>query len=100
MKPCGCPALPSGLQWLGTLTLLLGGCAHPLAAQLKSVPVYPLLAVRQGWAAGLDFGSGLNDASGHARHLGARVGGGGGRAPPAAPPGARGGAGPARARRG
>src|SRR3990170_1063005 len=79
MKPCGCPALPSGLQWLGTLTLLLGGLAQPLAAQLKSVPVYPLLAVRQGWAAGLDFGSGLNDASGHARHLGARVGGGAGR---------------------
>ena len=79
MKPCGCPALPSRLRWLGTLTLLLGGLAQPLAAQLKSVPVYPLLAVRQGWAAGLDFGSGLNDASGHARHLGARVGGGAGR---------------------
>ena len=79
MKPCGCPALPSRLRWLGTLAPLLGGLAQPLAAQLKSVPVYPLLAVRQGWAAGLDFGSGLNDASGHARHLGARVGGGAGR---------------------
>jgi len=58
--------------------LLLSGW-QPLAAQLKSVPVYPLVAARQGWAGALDYGSGLNDASGHARHLGGRLGGGTGR---------------------
>jgi hypothetical protein len=58
--------------------LLLWGW-QPLAAQLKSVPVYPLVAAPQGWAGAIDYGSGLNDASGHARHLGVRVGGGTGR---------------------
>jgi len=55
--------------------LLLWGW-QPLAAQLKSVPISPLVAARQGWAGALDYGLGLNDASGHARHLGVRIGGG------------------------
>jgi hypothetical protein len=67
------------MPWVGALALLLGTLAQPLAAQLKSVPVYPLITARQGWAVALDYGSGLNDASGHARHLGVRVGGGTGR---------------------
>lgn len=49
--------------------------AQQLPAQLKSIPVYAVTAARPGWAAALDYGAGLNDASGHARHLGARVGG-------------------------
>lgn len=57
------------------LVAFLLAVVRPLAAQLKSVPVYPLLAARPGWVLGLDFGSGLNDASGHARHYGARIGG-------------------------
>ncbi len=79
-RPAAAPgarrAFPARLRRLGALAPLLGGLAQPLAAQLKSVPVYPLLAAGRGWAAALDYGSGLNDASGHARHLGARVGAG------------------------
>ena len=59
--------------------LLLMCAALPLNAQLKSVPVYPLLAARPGWAVGLDYGSGLNGASGRARHWGGRAGVGTGR---------------------
>lgn len=50
--------------------------ATPLAAQLKSVPVYPVTGVHAGWAVAVDFGSGLNRASGRARHVGAGVNGG------------------------
>jgi len=53
--------------------------AHQLPAQLKSVPVYAVTAARPGWAAALDYGSGINQASGHARHWGARAAGGFGR---------------------
>ncbi len=59
-------------------TVLL--CAvQPLGAQLRSVPVFGVLAARPGWVVGLDYGSGLNDASGHARHWGGRAGLGTGR---------------------
>lgn len=61
---------------LSATTLLLGCVTLPLEAQLKSVPVSPILAARPGWAAALDYGTGLNDASGHARHWGVRVGAG------------------------
>ncbi len=52
---------------------MLLGAAPPLAAQLKSLPVYPIAAARPGWAVALDYGAGLNAATGHARHVGGRV---------------------------
>jgi hypothetical protein len=53
--------------------------ATPLAAQLKSLPVYGDGATGGLWAVWLDAGSGVNDASGQAQHVGARVSGGVGR---------------------
>lgn len=56
------------------VSLALLVAARQLPAQLKSIPVYAVTAPREGWAAGLDYGSGLNPASGRGRHWGARVG--------------------------
>ncbi len=47
--------------------------AAPLAAQLQSVPVYAVTTARPGWAVAAEYGAGLNDISGHARHVGGRV---------------------------
>jgi hypothetical protein len=51
----------------------------PLVAQLESLPVYGDGATAGLWAVWLDAGSGVNNASGQAHHLGARVSGGVGR---------------------
>lgn len=53
--------------------MLLLSNVPPLAAQLQSVPVYAVTTARPGWALAADYGTGLNDASGHARHVGGRV---------------------------
>ncbi len=63
------------MRVLAGAAVLLGAIAPPLTAQFKSVPVYAITAARPGWAVALDFGAGLNDASGHARHVGGRVAG-------------------------
>jgi hypothetical protein len=47
--------------------------ASPLRAQLKDLPVYGLTAVASGLSAGLDYGSGLNAASGRGRHVGGHL---------------------------
>jgi hypothetical protein len=48
----------------------------PLAAQFKSLPVFGDAATRGLWAVWLDAGTGVNDASGQAQHVGARLSGG------------------------
>lgn len=53
--------------------VLAAALAAPLAAQFKSLPVYGDAATRGLWAVWLDAGSGVNDASGQAQHLGGRV---------------------------
>jgi hypothetical protein len=58
--------------------ILLGillAAAQPLAAQIKSFPVYPPAAAGPGWTVAGDFGSGLNPASGRAHYLGGRAAG-------------------------
>jgi hypothetical protein len=64
---------------VGAGALLAVFAATPLAAQLKSLPVYGDGATGGLWAVWLDAGSGVNDASGQAHHVGARVSGGAGR---------------------
>ncbi len=55
--------------------MLAAVLATPLAAQFKSLPVYGDAATRGLWAVWLDAGTGVNNGSGQAQHLGARVSG-------------------------
>jgi len=65
--------LPPAALWslaLGLASLADAGIGAPLQGQLKSRPVYGLVSSAPGLSAGLDYGSGLNAASGRGRHLG------------------------------
>ncbi len=64
----------AGRSLAGSLVLLsVAATSSPLRAQLKNLPVYGLTSAAPGVSAGLDYGAGLNAASGRGRHVGGHL---------------------------